>query len=67
MAEGADMKLNSTTETFARQSRDRRPITEDAPSSTLAERVITAACIVAALIVIGLMALENHFGGGPLP
>lgn len=61
------MRLNSTTETFARQSRDRRPITEEAPQSTLVERVVTAACIVIALLLIALMVYENHLGGGPLP
>ena len=61
------MRLNSTTEVFQRQSRDRRPITEDAPRATRVEKWITWASILAALLVIALMAWENHVGGGPLP
>ena len=49
-----------------REMADQRPIYNSDPRATFSERVVTFVCILAALFVIGLMAYENHVGGGPL-
>ena len=49
-----------------REMADQRPIANSDPRATVSERVVAWVCILASLFVIGLMAYENHLGGGPL-
>ena len=49
-----------------REMADQRPIANSDPRATVSERVVSWVCILASLFVIGLMAYENHRGGGPL-